>query len=78
MTSMYNVYELMQPALGNFKTREFIVILKLQISDHYLATMTSKNSTMISDARILVAILRGDFDKFNAPTIRKDILCFIR
>ena len=26
----------------------------------------------------IVAILRGDFDKFIAPTIRKDILCFIR
>ena len=26
----------------------------------------------------IVAILRGDFDKFNAPTIQKDILCFIR
>ena len=27
---------------------------------------------------IIVAILRGDFDKFNAPPIRKDSLCFIR
>ena len=26
----------------------------------------------------LIAILRGDFDKLNAPTIWKDILCFIR
>ena len=27
---------------------------------------------------VIVAILRGDFDKFNAPPIRKEILCFIR
>ena len=27
---------------------------------------------------LLVAILRGDFDKFNAQSIRKNILCFIR
>ena len=27
---------------------------------------------------LIVGIHRGDFDKINAPTIRKDILCFIR